>query len=131
MRWLFSFFCAFVPLFIFAEGSNEPAVTPPLPAENIPLPTPSVSYEGAFLKMILALVGLLLLVFISIWLLRRLKRRFGFSGHHKQITVLERHPLSQKSMLYLIEVRGKKVVIAESQLEIKKIATFDQAEEED
>jgi len=43
----------------------------------------------------------------------------------KSIKIIEKRPLSPKSMLYLIEVGGKQVLIAESQLEVRTVASLD------
>ena len=43
----------------------------------------------------------------------------------KSIKILEKRPLSSKSILYLIEVGGKQVLIAESQLAVRTITTLD------
>ena len=92
----------------------------PMPDE-IQMPT----YEGAFLKMILTLVGLVALVFISVWLLKKLTQGKIGSFGKKHINIIERKPLSPKTILYIIEVDGKQILVAESQLEIKTLATLD------
>ncbi|MCX6991502.1 MAG: flagellar biosynthetic protein FliO [Chlamydiae bacterium] len=92
----------------------------PMPDE-IQMPT----YEGAFLKMILTLVGLVALVFISVWLLKKLTQGKIGSFGKKHINIIERKPLSPKTILYIIDVDGKQILVAESQLEIKTLATLD------
>ncbi len=82
----------------------------------------SSSYEHAFIKMILTLGGLLLLVFLTLWALRKLSHgRMGGFGSQKKIKIVEKRPLSPKTVLYLLELDGKEVFIAESQLEIKTL----------
>lgn len=82
----------------------------------------TTSYEFAFFKMIAMLVVLLVFVCVSGWLLRKLAQgRLRQSNSNKSIKVLERRALSQKSMLYIIEYGGKQILLAESQLEIRKI----------
>lgn len=84
------------------------------------------NYEGAFLKMFLTLGVLLVAIFGAIWLLKRLSNgRLLSRAGSRTIQILERQPLSPKTMLYLIEVEGKKTLIAESQLEVKVIASAD------
>jgi flagellar biogenesis protein FliO len=84
-------------------------------AETLP------SYEGAFLKMILTFVALIVGIIGTVWFMKRLSGgRFGTSSSHT-IKVLEKKALSPKTMLYVIEIDGKQTVIAESQLEIKRI----------
>lgn len=98
-----------------------PSTAPPLPAETMPAP---ISYEAAFMKMLLCLAGILLLVFFTAWVLRRLSQgRSGFLNGQKAIKVLEKRSLSPKSVLYLIEVEGQKVLISESQLEVRALTS--------
>lgn len=92
----------------------------PMPDE-IQMPT----YEGAFTKMILTLVGLVALIFITVWLLRRLTQGKIGSFGKKHINIIERKPLSPKTILYIVEVDGKQILVAESQLEIKALTTLD------
>ena len=43
--------------------------------------------------------------------------------------VLEKRPLSPKTMLYLIEMNGEEVVIAESQLEVRVLSSLTEQDE--
>lgn len=82
----------------------------------------TASYEFAFLKMLATLGILLLLVFFSLWALRRFSQgRLRQSNQNKSIKVIERRSLSPKTVLYIVECSGKQLLIAESQLEIRKI----------
>lgn len=84
------------------------------------------NYKGAFVKMMLTLLALVVLIVISVWLLRRISHgRIKQMNYGRSIKVLERRPLSAKSVLYLVEISGKKVVVAESQLEVRAITTAD------
>ena len=83
------------------------------------------SYGAAFFKMLLALFALLVLVFVTVWILKRFSH--GIKGRYgsQSIQIVEKRPLSPKSMLYLIEVDGKQILVAESQLEIKTLTTIE------
>jgi flagellar protein FliO/FliZ len=94
---------------------------PQLTAQDVPMP----SYEGAFIKMFLTLLALIVGLFVAFWLIKRFSRGKFSQGGGKSITILEKKPLSQKTMLYLIDIDGKQTVIAESQLEVKKILDLD------
>lgn len=84
------------------------------------------NYKGAFMKMMLTMLGLIVLIVISVWLLRRVSHgRMKQMNYGRSIKVIERRPLSAKSILYLVEISGKKVVIAESQVEVRGITTAD------
>ncbi len=103
--------------------ADVPVSQPSLP-ENIP------NYEGAFLKMILTLLVLVVGIIGTIWFMRRLAGgRFGSTGG-RSIKVLEKKPLSPKTMLYVIEVQGKQAVISESQLEVKTLMSLPERSEE-
>ncbi len=96
---------------------------PPAPHLEIPSSAKNnESYEHAFIKMILTLGGLLVLVFLTLWLLRKFSHgRLGGFASSKKIKILEKKPLSPKTILYLVELDGKQVFIAESQLEVKML----------
>ena len=77
--------------------------------------------EGSLYKVILALFALIVLLFLAVLLMRRMGTgAFRRSGSSK-IQILERRPLSQKTQLYLIEIEGKELLIAESQLEVRAL----------
>lgn len=91
-----------------------------------------VSYKGAFVKMMLTLLALVALIVISVWMLRRISHgRMKQMNYGRSIKVLERRPLSAKSILYLVEISGKKVVVAESQVEVRAITNADHLRMED
>ncbi|MBI2743375.1 MAG: flagellar biosynthetic protein FliO [Chlamydiales bacterium] len=92
------------------------------PDETIP-ETPT--YEYALGKMLLTLLGLIVLIILTVWMLKKLGSGKAGSASGQSIKILERRPLSQKSVLYLIEVQGKQVLIAESQLEVRRLADIE------
>jgi flagellar biogenesis protein FliO len=102
-------------------------------APESPLTTPEMvpSYQGAFLKMFLTLLALIVGIFVMVWVIKRLATGRSSSGSGKSIQVLEKKALSPKTMLYLVDVDGKQTLIAESQLEVKKLMTFDAMEEKE
>ncbi len=105
------------------QPEQQTATTPEFPTENIE----PVSYKGAFTKMMLTLLALVVLIVISVWMLKRIARgRFSNLQTGRSIKIVERRPLSSKSVLYLVEVGSKKVLIAESQLEVRRVATIDE-----
>jgi len=91
----------------------------------------TLSYETAFIKMMGVLVAILVLVFLTIWILKRFSQgRLLNANYFKSIKILERRPLSPKSTLYLIEIEGKQVLISESQLEVRTLTTSHRLKEE-
>lgn len=112
------------------EHAKEAEQTPP-PLEKTTPPPPDMhkateSYETAFIKTIVVLVGLLVLIILTIWMFKKISHgRLRSFNVLKSVKVLEKRPLSPKSMLYLIEVSGKQVLIAESQLEVRTLTSLD------
>jgi len=120
-------------------ASPTPAeVVKPSPAPASPLPTEAAktapasadeitsSYEGAFVRMLVTLLGLVILVFATFWVLKRMgKGKFGMGGG-RGINVIEKRALSPKSMLYIVEISGKKVLISESQVEVRALTTIEE-----
>lgn len=101
------------------KTSNDPTTPPDLNRAT-------ESYEMAFVKTMIVLVCLIVLIVLTIWMFRRISHgRLSNFNSFKAVKVLEKRPLSPKSMLYLIEVSGKQVLIAESQLEIKALTTLE------
>ena len=81
-------------------------------------------YGASFIKMFLTMITLVLLFGLTIWFLKRLVRMRLEKGTGEQmIHVLEKKMLSPKTMLYVVELDGKKILLAESQLEIRNIAS--------
>ena len=107
--------------------------TAPDTAPEVPSAVPSVSpidmvpgYEGAFLKMFLALIALIVAIFFTVWLLKKLTQgKWSQGNSNRAIKIIEKRPLSPKTMLYIIDVDGQQSVIAESQLEVKHLMNLE------
>jgi flagellar biogenesis protein FliO len=119
----------FLPLFstLHAVKTEPPPPAPFIPEQPLSSPTeaPAPEYEHTFLKMLFALVVLIAAIFLTLWLLRRLSQARWIHKKGERIKIIERRPLSQKSALYLIEVGGKRVLIAESQLEVRRLTDLE------
>ena len=111
-----------------AEVKEPPAAPADKEQGFPPLPTSTEithNYEGAFVRMLVTLGGLIALVIATFWFLRRIGKGSFRSGNGQGINIIEKRPLSPKSMLYLIEYENKKILIAESQLEVRALSTFE------
>lgn len=87
---------------------------------------PTGDLGAAFAKMFLTLIVLVILLFVSYWFVRRLiQQRLQKGVGNAAIQILEKRMISPKTMLYLIEVDKKKILIAESHLEIKRLEGFE------
>jgi flagellar biogenesis protein FliO len=105
---------------------DSPVPGQPSLEEKDPTIPPTPNYEHAFGKMLLTLLGLIVLIILTVWMLKRLSGgKMSSLASGKTIKILERRPLSQKSILYLIEVEGKHVLISESQLEVRAITSIE------
>lgn len=85
----------------------------------------SYNYWGQFVNMLTTLGIILVLIFISVYLLKRLMRsRIQHLNKTTGIKILERRALHSKASLYLIDVLGKGVVISESASGIQVVTEF-------
>lgn len=117
------------------EPAHETAPENPVLREAPPhLPSSkemTSSYESSFVKMIVTLLGIIFLVFATFWILKRVgKGRFKFSSSGRGIAILERKPLSPKTMLYIVEMGNKKILISESQVEVRALNAIEEIEEQ-
>ncbi len=82
--------------------------------------------------MLVTLLGILFLVFATFWILRRLgSGKFKMGPNSRTIQVIEKRALSPKSMLYVVEIGNKRVLISESQAEVRALTTLDQSRDSD
>jgi flagellar biogenesis protein FliO len=111
----------FAPL---AAESPAPQVTETAsvePAAQTAMTSPS--YEGTVMKMVLTLLGLIALVILTVWALRRLSQgRLKHLNNQRSIKIVEKRVLSAKSMLYVVEVGDQKLLISESQVEVRALS---------
>ncbi len=94
--------------------------------ENAPLVSPFPHYFRRMLLSLGLLVGLLIL---TVWALKRLMRsREKEINEQKKIKIIEKRVLSSKSLLYLVEVDGERVLLSESHLEIRPLKALEKEE---
>lgn len=90
------------------------------------VPPAEVGYPASFAKMIIILVILLGLLFLTVYVFKKLaKSRLLHANQMNKIKILEKRAISPKSMLYLIEVNDEKVLISESQINVSPISKRD------
>ena len=88
------------------------------------------SYGSAIIQMLLTLTAIIVLLFLSFWFIRRLiHNRLHRGGGEQAIHILEKRMISPKTILYWIEVDNKKILISESQLEVRRLESFAHLEE--
>lgn len=134
-KWFVFFLMCCAACSLFAEST--PAIeqsSPQLPSEEIP-PLPSSEqmtreYEGSFLRVLGSVIGLILLIVFTFWVLKRLgKGNFGKLGSSKSIQIVERRPLSPKTILFLVQLGNKRILLSESQLEIRALSSVELLED--
>ena len=65
-------------------------------------------------------------MFVVFFLFKKFSsQRMTQSNHFRSIKILEKRAISPKSMLYLVEIGGKKILLAESQLEIRNVSNLE------
>lgn len=90
-----------------------------------PLDQAPPSYGAAIVQMLLTFTAVITLLFVSFWFLRRLiQNRLQKGSATQAIQILEKRMISPKTMLYWIEVENKKILLAESHLEVRKIESY-------
>ncbi len=82
-----------------------------------------------YFKLIMALIGVLALVFVLFWLMKKLNSRV-YMGSSRNLKVLERVNIGQDKCLLLVSVCGKCMVIGVSQNHTEKLCDVDKTEEE-
>src|SRR5258708_3026377 len=101
-------------IFLFSD-----ALPVELAALNELPPAPPNDLGWTLIKMVFTFGFLIFLMYGTYWMIRRLIRQKLQKGvGEPSINVLEKKMISAKTMLYLIEVEGKKTLLAESHLEI-------------
>lgn len=115
---------SFLANVVFMADENGD-LSPLKAAAEIPPMPPAGDYGAALIKMFLTMIAIIVLFFISYWFLKKLvNHRLQKGSDNHSIQIVEKRILSPKTMLYLIEIDNKKILVAESQLEIKKIESF-------
>lgn len=72
------------------------------------------NYSGELVNMALSLVCVTAVIALSVFVMKKiLKTKWRFQKNGQAITILERKALSPKSAIYLVDVLGKGLVIAE------------------
>ena len=107
------------------EALGAIVLSPPI---QLVAETPITSYGSTIAQMLATFTALIALLFISVWFIRRLiQGRLQRGVGERAINILEKRMISPKTMLYWIEVDNKKILIAESHLEVRKLESYPQS----
>lgn len=94
-----------------------------------PTVIPMNDFGAVLFKMLTALLIIVLMLFATYWVLKKLIGKRSFRGAPEQaIHIIDKKMLSPKTALYLVEFEGKKVLFAESHLEICELGSKERAE---
>jgi len=86
---------------------------------------PTYSYWSEFVNMMGSLVLVIGFICASVWILRRVMgAKLRHLNRYASIRIIERRALSQKSSIYLIDVLGQGIVIADSSSGITLLKEF-------
>lgn len=114
---------------LFAQMENTPSQDPhvndlPYSVSKELMPFPD---SASFTRMWITIAAALILLFVTLWLLRRFKtghfKKFG--GSSSTLAIVERKTLSPKTMLYIVEINNKRLLISESQVEVRTLTSED------
>ena len=83
-------------------------------------------FKISFFKTLGTITVCLVAIFVALLLFKRLanKKFFDLNQQH-HIKIIERRPISQKSVLYLIQVGNEQILIAESQIEVRSLSAVE------
>lgn len=98
------------------------------PKEQIAEEAQKAFQNPSFFRLALAFIGLLAALWLVIWLLRKMSgSKFGFFHNDSSLKVVEKKVLSPKTILYVVDFKGQKLLVSESsqQVKIKELQNMD------
>ncbi|MCI5053095.1 MAG: flagellar biosynthetic protein FliO [Simkaniaceae bacterium] len=111
-------------LFLFALAG--PLLADELPPQLAQTEAAHEDYQKLFNRTVTMVVVVIGMVILTIYLVKRMGYARSLQlNSSKHIKIIERRPISPKSILYLVQVANKTLVIAESQVNVKEMTTFE------
>ncbi len=132
-------FCAaflFSPVLVMSQATHSTPSTlerdlyPPLPPElqvpqKLEQEQPS-RFFSEFIRMLITLGTIVAFLFILSWVVRRMTNMRMMQGSTTgEIQVLDKAVISPRSTVYLLEVKGKGIAVAESNNGLVKLSEFE------
>ena len=106
---------------IFTLLAQEPS---PFPFE--PDAGDTGRFFGEFMNMVSSLGIILVVLLLVLWVLRWFNQsRLTQMNTSSTVKILERRPISQKTVIYLIEVEGTAIAFAEGTNGVTKLSEFE------
>ena len=84
---------------------------------------------GDYFQMIMALVGVLAIVFVLFWLMKKMNKHV-MTSDSRNMKILERINLGPDKMLLLVNIAGKLMVLGVTSNHTEVICELEQTEEE-
>jgi flagellar biogenesis protein FliO len=110
------FYCFFKPCAFFCNATDSESFQPMLSESN--------TYGSSLSSMFSSLLIISVLLFVGLFILKKILRRGKKGAWGNGIKIIERKALTPKSFLYLVDIYGKVIVIAESPQGIHLITEF-------
>lgn len=130
--WILCFSFAFSPFGASAQtGQSQPTeLYPPLPPElQVPLKKEQEKpsrFFSEFINMLITLGAIVAFLFALSWAVRRMTNMRMMQGSTTgEIQVLDKAVISPRSTVYLLEVKGKGIAVAESNNGLVKLTEFE------
>lgn len=106
------------------EKTIEKAFKNPFSLEE---PTPELvdqsHFMGEFFKMLLILAALITLMYFIAWYMKRMTTvRIDQYNDSSSMKILERRQVSQRTTLFLMEIEGEKIVMAETPTSVVQLS---------
>jgi flagellar biogenesis protein FliO len=87
-----------------------------------------VNFGREMSKMLLMLFGILVLLFVTVYLLKRFSnQRLAKLNRGSDIQIIEKRAISPKTTLFIIKAKNKEFLIAESHVKVREITQFKEA----
>lgn len=109
---LISIFIFLSPFSLFAELITNESINK---KEAPPIEYVESNFWYELANMLLTLSVILVLLFSLIWIMKKMQTsRIKFHNDSSIIKIIDHRPLSAKTGLYLIEIKGKEILISDS-----------------
>jgi flagellar protein FliO/FliZ len=105
-----------------AEETSSPSSIPIIEEKTFEVPANQMpqNFQKTFIRMIISLVVLIGFLFLTFWALKRImKGKQLEKNQSSSIKILEKRSLSPKTLLYLVEIEDQKILLSESQNEVR------------
>ena len=107
---------------IFATDVTVSPIPDTMPQEMPVDPQIDIHYQKTFTKTVLYILGGLGSIFVLMIVMKRITTvRYSTGNQTSHMKIIERRAISPKTVLYLVQIGDKKIVLGESQLEIKRL----------